>query len=516
MLGLGPWVMDLGCWGCTDSYNSRLVFSLRGIAGELDCATHQATGCDPARMLQRNHHGQEPHTVTPSNPPELKGERAEHVTEGDLLRTLLISSPDAIYFKDLDSRFLHASAAMAILFNCQSVEELIGKRDHDFFAGEHAQQALADEQEIIRTGRAIIGRVEKEAHPDGHVTWALSSKMPLRNGRGEIIGTFGISKNITALKEAEEQLEKVHRQLVTVSREAGMAEIATNVLHNVGNVLNSVVVSTGLIGTRLRESKTKGFVDAMRLMDEHRADLGDFLSQDERGRRLPDYLQKLVAILGAERTYLLEELESLNKGLDHIRDIVTTQQSYARAPSSVLEPLLMSELLEDALRINLGSLVRRQVSVVKHWPNVPEALLDRHLILQIVVNLVGNALQAMEPVTDRPRRLTLRAEKLTVPRTHAATGTMASSTTASDLSGGGSSAVAALIRVEVEDNGEGITPENLARLFTHGFTTRKSGHGFGLHSCALAAKAMGATLRAHSDGPGKGARFTLDLPFRAP
>jgi PAS domain S-box-containing protein len=440
----------------------------------------------------------------PLDTTELKNREPERVTEEDLLRALLSSSPDAIYFKDLESRFLRASAAMAILFNCHSVEELIGRRDHDFFAGEHAQQALADEQEIIRTGKAIIGRVEKEAHPDGRVTWALSSKMPLRNSRGEIIGTFGISKNITALKEAEEQLEKVHRQLVTVSREAGMAEIATNVLHNVGNVLNSVVVSTGLIGARLRDSKTKGFVEAMRLMDDHRADLGDFLSKDERGKLLPNYLQKLVATLSAERTYLLEELASLNKGLDHIRDIVTTQQSYARAPASVLEPLLMRDLLEDSLRMNVGSIARREVSVVKHWPNVPESLLDKHLVLQIIVNLLGNAIQAMEGVTDRPRRLTVRAEKITAPRTQAATDTNA--TGPSD----------ALIRVEVEDNGEGITPENLARLFTHGFTTRKSGHGFGLHSCALAAKAMGGTIRAHSEGLDKGARFTLDLPFKAP
>ena len=198
----------------------------------------------------------------------------------------------------------------------------------------------------------------------------------------------------------------------------------------------------------------------------------------------------------------------MNKGLDHIRDIVTTQQSYARAPTNVLEPLVISDFLEDALRMNVGSVARHEVNVVKHWPNVPEALLDKHLILQIIVNLVGNAIQAMEPVTDRPRRLILRAEKITVPRPNAAT-----DTTATDPSVGADPAVAGLVRVEVEDNGEGITPENLALLFTHGFTTRKSGHGFGLHSCALAAKAMGATIRAHSDGPGKGARFTLDLPF---
>ena len=188
---------------------------------------------------------------------------------------------------------------------------------------------------------------------------------------------------------------------MTVSREAGLAEIATNVLHNVGNVLNGVVVSTGLIGARLRESENEGFVDAMRLMDEHRADLGEFLSKDERGKRL---LTTSKASRNPDSGARLPPrgLESLNKGLDHIRDIVTTQQSYARAPSSVLEPLQIGDLLEDALRMNLGSLVRREVTVVKHWPNVPEALLDKHLILQIVVNLVGNAVQAMETVTDRP------------------------------------------------------------------------------------------------------------------
>jgi len=431
--------------------------------------------------------------------------------EESLLSTIFESSPDYIYFKDLDSRFVRFSHSFMRHFKVTDEAMLRGKTDFDFFGMEISQAARDEELEIMRTGAPLVGKVEKSPTLDGRINWFLTTKTPWRDPDGSIIGIFGISKDITALKEAEEQLEKVHRQLVTVSREAGMAEIATSVLHNVGNVLNSVVVSTGLIGSRLRESKTKGFVDAMRLMDEHRADLGDFLSKDERGKRLPDYLQKLVATLTAERTYLLEEIESLNKGLDHIRDIVTTQQSYARAPTSVLEPLLMSDLLEDALRMNLGSLARREVSVVKHWPNVPEALLDKHLILQIIVNLVGNAIQAMEPVTDRPRRLTLRAEKIAVPRTQ---GTADATTI--DPSVGADPAVAGLIRVEVEDNGEGISPENLARLFTHGFTTRKCGHGFGLHSCALAAKAMGATIRAHSDGPGCGARFTLDLSFKAP
>ena len=409
------------------------------------------------------------------------------------LAALMASTPDHIYVKDRDSRFVWVSASLAHSFGC-SPEDLIGRTDADFFDAERASTYRTVEFDMMSTGIPVLDKIVEHRWPDGHVTYSLNVAMPVRDAAGDVIGVWGTNKDITqqklseqALEERTRELEKAQSALVNAAREAGMAEIATNVLHNVGNVLNSVVVSTGLIGTRLRESRTKGFVDAIRLMVEHRADLGEFLSKDERGKRLPDYLQKLVATLTAERTYLLGELDSLNKGLDHIRDIVTTQQSYARAPSSILEPLLMSDLLEDALRMNLGSLARREVSVIKHWPNVPEALLDKHLILQIIVNLVSNAIQAMEPVTDRPRRLTLRAEK-----------------------------VDALIRLDIEDNGEGITLENLTRLFTHGFTTRKGGHGFGLHSCALAAQAMRATVRARSEGPGCGACFTLDLPFKSP
>ena len=138
--------------------------------------------------------------------------------------------------------------------------------------------------------------------------------------------------------------------------------------------------------------------------------------------------------------------------------------------------------------MNAGSLSRRRVSVVKHWPAVPEALLDRHLILQVLINLIANALQAMDGLTDRPPRLTLKAQAI------------------DSLQG-------RRLVVQVEDNGEGITKESLARLFTHGFTTRKNGHGFGLHSCALAAQAMGGEIRAESQGSGQGALFTLELPL---
>lgn len=288
------------------------------------------------------------------------------------------------------------------------------------------------------------------------------------------------------VRERTRELHEAQSELLTTAREAGMAEIANNVLHNVGNVLNSVNVSAGLIGGWMRNSKAQGLAKAVQLMNEHAANLGDFLSRDARGKALPGYLDKLVVALAAEKQGVVEELESLTKSVDHIKEIVATQQSYAGA-TSLVEPVQVKDLLEDALRMNATAIARQQITVVKDFADVPWLLLDKHLVLQILVNLIGNAQHAMEAADDRSHQLRLQM--------HVA-----------------NSADPPRLRIRVEDDGEGIAPENLTRLFTHGFTTRKNGHGFGLHSCALAAKEMQGTITAHSDGPGRGAVFTLELP----
>jgi signal transduction histidine kinase len=292
---------------------------------------------------------------------------------------------------------------------------------------------------------------------------------------------------ITRERSRDELLE-AQSELVITARQAGMAEIANNVLHNVGNVLNSVNVSAGLIGGRIRDSKVQGLAKAVQLINQHATDLGDFLTRDERGKAFPRYLNQLVAALAEEKQSITDELGSLTKGIDHIKEIVATQQSYSGA-TSVIEPVQIKELIEDALRMNVASMARHQITVIKEFADVPLLLLDKHLVLQILVNLIGNAKQAMNGVSDRAHQITLRvniAEPPDEPR----------------------------LTIRVEDNGEGIAPENLTRLFAHGFTTRKNGHGFGLHSCALAAKEMNGTMTAHSDGPGRGAAFTLELPVK--
>ncbi|RBH56325.1 MULTISPECIES: DAHL domain-containing protein [Pseudomonas] len=282
-----------------------------------------------------------------------------------------------------------------------------------------------------------------------------------------------------------QSLREAQSELMESARLAGMAEIATNVLHNVGNVLNSVNISADLVARKLRSSKTQGLAKAVTMINEHKHDLGEFITSDERGKLLPGYLNQLVEVIAAEQQSMSDELTQLSKSVDHIKDIVSTQQSYAGV-STMEEPLHIRDLLEDALRMNSGALSRHNVTVIREYEDVPRVMADKHRLLLILINLISNAKQAMANLADRPREITLQVRAI------------------EDNT----------LRISVKDAGEGILPENMTRIFAHGFTTRKDGHGFGLHSCALAAIEMKGHLTAHSDGPGKGAVFTLELPLK--
>ncbi|SDA92785.1 Histidine kinase-, DNA gyrase B-, and HSP90-like ATPase [Pseudomonas sp. NFACC15-1] len=286
------------------------------------------------------------------------------------------------------------------------------------------------------------------------------------------------------LAKVNEELREAQAELVTTARRAGMAEIATNVLHNVGNVLNSVNVSAQVLYEKVHTSKGPGVAKVVQLMKEHPDDLGDFISSDPKGRTLPDYLDKLADALAVEQQGMIAELAQLTRRIDHIKEIVATQQSYA-GNASVLESGSLRELVEDVVRICDVSLARHHISLIKEFSDIPQMPLDKHRVLQILVNLINNAKQALDAGVNRPPRIILRLKIVDDGR----------------------------VRVEVEDNGEGIAQDNLARVFEHGFTTRVDGHGFGLHSCILAAHEMGGDLTAQSAGPGRGALFILELPL---
>ena len=443
----------------------------------------------------------------------LKETEAKLAYERDLFHTLLENFPDSIYFKDLQSRFVRVSrskvaSSLNIMLarhradhadesaeklppHLKSIEQfeewLLGRTDFDTFAEDRAKSAYDDEHAIIQTGHPVVGKVEKTPQLDGKTTWTITTKMPWRDKDGQIIGTFGVSKDITALKEAEVELEAAHRRLLETSRLAGMAEVATDVLHNVGNVLNSVNVSCSLTIDRVKASKIASLAKTAALLEENRTRLGEFFTSDPRGQQIPGYLEALATHFAQEQSSLLQELEQLLKHIEHIKQIVAMQQSYAKV-GGVIETVNPTQLVDDAVHINGAALDRHEVQVLCDFDPIPMIQTENHRVLQILVNLIRNAKYALDESKRADKLLKIKVRK----------------------NGGGH------IKIEVIDNGVGILPENLTRIFGHGFTTRRNGHGFGLHSSALAIKELGGALTAHSDGVGKGATFTLVLPENPP
>ena len=219
-------------------------------------------------------------------------------------------------------------------------------------------------------------------------------------------------------------------------------------------------------------------------MQEHQADLGQFISRDERGRHLPVYLEELSKKLLAERGAALDELDRLRGNIVHIKEIVSMQQSHAKL-GGVTESVDVRELVEEGLRFNADSLARHAIAMQREFAEVPPIIVDKHKVLQILVNLLRNAEHACQ-VTERADK----SIRVGIGRCDDG------------------------ICIAVNDNGVGIPPENMTHIFSHGFTTKQNGHGFGLHSGALAAKELGGALRVESPGTGHGATFTLQLPLQ--
>ncbi|HXA44617.1 MAG TPA: ATP-binding protein, partial [Candidatus Angelobacter sp.] len=300
--------------------------------------------------------------------------------------------------------------------------------------------------------------------------------------------TRQLRAEIEERKRIEAQMEKTHREMIEISRKAGMAEVATNVLHNVGNVLNSVNVSATLLFDNARNSIVSRLSKAVALLNEHATDAGDYLANDPKGKQLPEYLSKVCEQLAREQQLTIGELESLRQHIEHIMEIVAAQQSYAKI-SGVAETVKLTEVVEDALRMSGGDLAWQDVKLVRDYREVPEISVEKHKLLQILVNLMKNAKCALDDSgRTTGKQITLSIRPVNGSR----------------------------VGIEVVDNGVGIAAENLQRIFAHGFTTRKNGHGFGLHSGALAAKELEGSLRAQSAGPGQGASFVLELPAGSP
>ena len=408
-----------------------------------------------------------------------------------LLATLIAELPLALIACDVTGRMTHYNRAAIELFGIPSGDAAALARNpypitSEVYRADRSALVPADERPLARAlrGDEVSDAEFVVVRPDGAVRTALSSARRLVGPAGQALGAVAVVQDITERRQADAELEQVHKQLLVASRHAGMAEVATNVLHNVGNVLNSVNVSASLLAERIQKSKCARLEQVSALLKAHAADLSGFLAGPQ-GKHLPEYLQELAADLAGERDTAVEELTALRGNVEHIKEIVAMQQSYARR-GGLTEMLDIRLLAEDSLRMNEGAFSRHGVTIVRDYEDVPPIEVDKHKVLQILVNVIRNAKYACDESTGE-RKVTVRVR------------------------GGNNSVV-----VSVIDTGIGILKDNLERIFNHGFTTRTDGHGFGLHSSALAAKTLGGTLQAQSAGPGQGATFTLTLPLRSP
>jgi NO-binding membrane sensor protein with MHYT domain/signal transduction histidine kinase len=336
----------------------------------------------------------------------------------------------------------------------------------------------------LTSGRETCAIRLRVSVPDGGTIHLQAHARLSRDDSGRLRRLLGVSWDVTEQVRQDERRLQLQLQVQGASRHAGMAEVATGVLHSVGNVLNSLGVSVALLQARLHESRAGNVERAAKLIEAQGANLGEFFANDPRGRELPGYLRQLGEHLVAENRSLCDEAQAVVTHVEHIGKIIAAQQTYARHGGSI-EELDLAELIEHALVMHFST--SAEVTVRRENRGVGKAMVDRHKLLQIMGNLLSNARHALRDRKQGPRELTVRLRALP----------------------------AGFYAIDVEDTGIGIPAQAMQRLFEFGFTTKKEGHGFGLHASAILVKEMGGELSVRSEGLNRGACFTVRLPITA-
>lgn len=282
------------------------------------------------------------------------------------------------------------------------------------------------------------------------------------------------------VSERTAQLKEAQQELIEKAHQAGMADIATGTLHNVGNILNSVKTSTQVMSDLIHESQISSLTKANDLLRENMNNLEDFICNNPKGKKLLHYYQKLEEVFAAEREEMIKHIQRLNIKVDAIVEVIAAQQAYA-GTSSLTEEFPLVDIIDDALTMQSGSIERYNITIVKNYNVQPRIPVQKVKLVHILINLINNAKEAMLQTPPDQRKLIITIDR--------------------DTTGA--------VIVKISDTGHGISRENLDRIFSHGFTTRKDGHGFGLHSSANYMTEMHGEMHAESEGINKGATFFL-------
>lgn len=291
-----------------------------------------------------------------------------------------------------------------------------------------------------------------------------------------------VSERTNHLKSTLEKLKNSQNEVVEKAHKAGMADIASGVLHNVGNILNSVNTSSSLIKEKVEQSKVDNLIQANGVLREHIDHIERFVADNPKGKKLMEYYLMLEEPMIKERDEIITLTDRLTEKIKLINEVIAAQQNYAGA-SLQMEVALLSEMIDNALALQAGSIERHSLNVTKKLNATDEVTVHRSKLIHVLVNIIKNAKESMEDNHPENKNLVIETWQ---------NGEM--------------------IYLSVTDNGKGIKREHLDKIFSHAFTTKKNGHGFGLHSCANYMTEMGGKVEVTSDGEGKGATFTLMFP----
>ena len=328
--------------------------------------------------------------------------------------------------------------------------------------------------------RIVIGPLSQLTHNATQI--GLTDDTSLRTGMNRT-DEIGVLSN--EFDKMLGKLEVSKQDVIRTSRMAGMSEIATGVLHNVGNVLNSVNVSANLVTRNTEQLPVEDLVAMRDVLRANESNLSDFVQNDEQGKHLLPFINDLANALQAGKAGILTELSGMNRGVEHIGELVRSQQTFA-GRQGVLEPTSVAEQIDAAIVICKQAGKGNDIEITRDFEEFGKVEIDRHKLMEVLVNLVKNAFDSMDEGHSRVKRLKVSLERFEGDR----------------------------LKIRVKDSGKGINEENLARIFGHGFTTSKDGHGFGLHVSANAATEMKGSLTVESEGEGKGATFILELPAK--
>ncbi|VAW77361.1 hypothetical protein MNBD_GAMMA12-3635 [hydrothermal vent metagenome] len=397
-------------------------------------------------------------------------------------RTILNTVGEGIITVNEAGLIVSANKAVESAFKSNK-NEIIGAHSTKLLADKSWYQAsLNQNYEDKREGPFKLNESKKlteyeglRANQQSFILETLVTQVTLKGESMRIV----VLRDISYRKELESRLSEA-------AHKSGMADLATGVLHNIGNILNSVNVSGEEILRIIRSSKVSGLVKANALLQENIDNVAEYLGSDPKGRLLPGYYLKLGEQLQVESSAIIEETQSLSDRITMMREVIDSQQTYARA-GGYTEPMDLPVLIADSVRVLQSNFEQNNVQVIKDFEQVPQCHVQKSKLSQVITNLVKNSVEAMERNDEFNR---IKELKITLTRLN------------DDE-----------VQLTIADNGRGISNDNLVNVFSHGFTTKKTGHGFGLHTCANSMTEMKGSIRVESEGLEQGATFVLVIPI---